>query len=580
MRKEREEAHLYMQVIVGSLDNFRNFEGMDIFPVVSDERTKAAQPKVHRILKSTKLGDFRAMVGTELGIDADLVRPWGLVGRQNHTFRPDTPMDWYDLSMEEAQHKLSIRAPLRIWIETTTRNADGQPDWMSSDLIQQSRNPSQPILLFLKYFDVEKQVLAGHSTLYIDKSKRVSELGPIILERLGWPAGTNVRLYEEIKMDMIEPLKTSNTFQQSELQSGDIVCFQKHVTEAEASEIISKGQYPDVKQFYEYLINRIKVLLWDRNHPEDSNKDFYLELSRKMNYDQVAAKVGEHLGVPPTHLRFSSVLQATGKVRQELKRSSTATLGSMLSSQVGIYGQTAGAVRPDQLAYEVLDISLAELETKKQVKLTWLSEGITKEEVFDVLVPRTGVVRDFIAPLRAKAKFKEEDEPRVRFYEVHSNKVFKELDDDHPVSGFNNFITIYAELTPKEEDDADPAVDRPVYCFHFDKEPTKVHSVPFKFIVKPVCLITEFKHTRKADRTQGEPFKETKERLSRRTGIKGKNFERIKFAVIGRLNLLKPEYLNDGMLRSNHKSALVLTNFQRTSSTKSSLETMPLLWTM
>lgn len=50
----------------------------------------------------------------------------------------------------------------------------------------------------------------------------------------------------------------------------------------------------------------------------------------------------------------------------------------------------------------------------------------------------------------------------------------------------------------------------------------------------------------KADQIQGEPFKETKERLSKRTGIKGKNFERIKFAVIGRLNLLKPDYLNDG----------------------------------
>lgn len=476
-----------MNVIVGNMNNFQNFEGMDIFPVVPDERDKAAQPKVHRILKTTKLGDFRAMIGTEMGIDADLIRPWGLVGRQNHTFRPDTPMDWNDLSMEEAQHKLSSRSPLRLWFETTTRNADGQPDWLSSDVIMQARNPSQPILLFLKYFDVEKQLLTGHSTLYIDKSKRVSEVVPTILERLGWPASTNLRLYEEIKMDMIEPLKTTNTFQQSELQSGDIICFQKHVTEAEATEITNKGQYPDVKQFYDYLINRIKILLWDRNLPEDTSKEFHLELSRKMTYDQVTAKVGEHLGVPPTHLRFSSVLQATGKPRLPfIKRTSNATLSSMLSSQTGIYGQTAGAVRPDQIAYEVLDISLAEMETKKQLKLTWLSEGITKEETFDVLVPRTGTVRDFIGPLRAQAKFQEEDEPRVRFFEVHGNKIFKELDDSHPIASFNEFITIYAELTPKEEDDADPAVDRGIYCFHFEKEPTKVHSVPFKFIVKPV----------------------------------------------------------------------------------------------
>ena len=45
---------------------------------------------------------------------------------------------------------------------------------------------------------------------------------------------------------------------------------------------------------------------------------------------------------------------------------------------------------------------------------------------------------------------------------------------------------------------------------------------------------------------QGEPFSETKKRLSVRTGIKGKNFERIKFGVVRRLQTGKLEYLQDG----------------------------------
>ena len=45
---------------------------------------------------------------------------------------------------------------------------------------------------------------------------------------------------------------------------------------------------------------------------------------------------------------------------------------------------------------------------------------------------------------------------------------------------------------------------------------------------------------------QGEIFKETKERLSKRTGIKGKQFEKIKFAVVPRAMYSNPRYLEDG----------------------------------
>ena len=38
----------------------------------------------------------------------------------------------------------------------------------------------------------------------------------------------------------------------------------------------------------------------------------------------------------------------------------------------------------------------------------------------------------------------------------------------------------------------------------------------------------------------------TKERLSKRTGVKGKQFEKIKFAIVQRSAYSKPIYLNDG----------------------------------
>lgn len=196
-RKEREEAHLYMTLAVGSDENFAAHQGFDIFPPLQTAVTDSpSAPKTYRVLKSTTLADFNRMVATDLNVDPDLVRPWGLVGRQNNTVRPDVPMIWPGITIEEACHKLQAKTPFRIWVEIAKRNADGQPDWIDAQAITNTQSPNKPILLFLKHFDAEKQTLFGQGHVYIGKHKKISELGPIILERMKWPAGINLRLYE------------------------------------------------------------------------------------------------------------------------------------------------------------------------------------------------------------------------------------------------------------------------------------------------------------------------------------------------------------------------------------------------
>lgn len=45
---------------------------------------------------------------------------------------------------------------------------------------------------------------------------------------------------------------------------------------------------------------------------------------------------------------------------------------------------------------------------------------------------------------------------------------------------------------------------------------------------------------------QGEKFIDTKKRLEKRTGLKGKSFEKIKFAIVRRPYSNKVHYLQDG----------------------------------
>lgn len=71
-----------------------------------------------------------------------------------------------------------------------------------------------------------------------------------------------------------------------------------------------------------------------------------------------------------------------------------------------------------------------------------------------------------------------------------------------------------------------------------------------------VWLYTFYLHDNK-----GEKFGDTKKRLEKRTGIKGKSFEKIKFAIARRANYSKPQYLNDGSstLTSDDMDSLKLT---------------------
>ena len=135
---------------------------------------------------------------------------------------------------------------------------------------------------------------------------------------------------------------------------------------------------------------------------------------------------------------------------------------------------------------------------------------------------------DVLPALQKKLNLQDDDIKDVRIYEAHGGKVYKELTDDFNVAGVNEFVVLYAEKIPDEEVNA-AADDRAVYCYHFDKEPTKPHGVPFKFMIKP-----------------SETFKDTRERIGKRTGIKGKNLEKIKFAVVSRTLYSKPRYLEDG----------------------------------
>lgn len=171
------------------------------------------------------------------------------------------------------------------------------------------------------------------------------------------------------------------------------------------------------------------------------------------------------------------------------------------------------------------------------------------QEQFDILVPKTGIVDDIVTSLIKKAQLEDEEKGgRIRVYEIHSNKIHKELPRGYPVKDITEFVNIMLERIPEEEL-AQPNGSQYIYAFHFQGEPNKVHSIPFKFLIVQVSFLSSpLPLSPTTDRFQNEIFSDTKKRLEKRTGIKGKNLEKIKFAIVRRSSYTKPIYLSDGKL--------------------------------
>jgi len=215
-RKEREEAHLYIWARVITEDTFRAHSSTDLTSF--DGRPEdPATARSYRALKAMTVKEFAAVVAKDIGsgIDPRRIRFWCMVNRQNKTIRPDQPVLDEALSLEDVFLKLagSKQPELRLWTEVAEEvTPEGEPIWPSYTLSAPALNgqatplKNDLILLFLKWFDVENQILKGVGHIYISKEKKVEELVAPILKKMGWPerneAGekTQLKLFEVFQL--------------------------------------------------------------------------------------------------------------------------------------------------------------------------------------------------------------------------------------------------------------------------------------------------------------------------------------------------------------------------------------------
>ncbi|CAB5376644.1 unnamed protein product [Rhizophagus irregularis] len=533
-RKEMEERHLYLTVKIVTTEKFKVHQGFDLANF-DDRQYPLSEVYVYKILKSDAYRSFKDFASRNFNIPPERVRFWVFVNRQNRTVRLDAPIPelYINTSMEQICANMTTRRNgMELYMEVADKPIK-RKKWFPT-VPKASR-----IIVFLKYFDPDKQTLEGLGHLYIQKFGKVGDITRVLCEKKEFPPDTPLKIYEEVKPNMIEEMHLEFTFQQSEIQDGDIICFQKALTEREIQEHRSVCRCWNIPHFYESLALRIvvsfKPKLEDRylkpelTYEQVSYSEFDLILNKKWTYDQVSGAVATHLNTDPLKLRFTTAHSTSSTPKSVIKRTTAHTLSEMLQT---VYLSPSAYV----LFYEMLNISIVELETIKFIEVYWLGNAIKDEEAIDLCLPKNAIVNDIKKFLKNEKVTLSSPYSRIRLFEVHHNKIQKEYTGTEPIERIQEHATLYAEEIPHDEIYANQN-DRIIQVYHFTKDPLCLHGIPFKFVIK-----------------NGETLADTKVRLRHRLGMSEIDFLKVNIAIMPGTSYAKSTYLfGDDIILSEMK---------------------------
>ncbi|KAL3625125.1 CSN-associated deubiquitinating enzyme Ubp12 [Castilleja foliolosa] len=520
-RRYKAQAHLYTIIKVARDEDLKEQIGKDIyFDLVDHDKVRS-----FRIQKQTPFNFFKEEVAKEFGIPVQFQRFWLWAKRQNHTYRPNRPLT----RQEEAQTVGALRdvsnkvhnAELKLFLEVE-RGQD-----LPQALPEKNK---EDILLFFKLYDPIKVELRYVGRLFLKSSGKPIEILTKLNELAGFAPDQEIVLFEEIKFEpsvMCDRLDIKATFRFSQIEDGDIICFQKQLLPESEEQI----RFPDVPSFLEYVKNRQVVHFRALDKPKED--EFCLELAKNHTYDDVVERVAQHLGLDdPSKIRLTPHNCYSQQPKPNpIKYRSVDHLLDMLVH----YNQIS-----DILYYEVLDIPLPELQCLKTLKVAF--HHATKDEaiILNIRLPKPSTVGDVLNEIKTKVELSHPDS-ELRLLEVFYHKIYKIFPLQEKIENINDqYWTLRAEEIPEEEKNLGPN-DRLIHVYHFTKESAQ-NQVQVQNFGEPFFLVIH----------EGETLAEVKSRIQKKLQVADEEFSKWKFAF---LSLGRPEYLDE--------SDVVSTRFQR-----------------
>jgi ubiquitin carboxyl-terminal hydrolase 7 len=440
-KKERLEAHLYTVVHVATAADLTQQIGSDrFFDLVSHEKVTSLRIKKEHTLLRLKQDIWR-----KTGVRPAQQRLWMWAKRQNHTFRPDKPLqqDYDDhvamMDVKEDHPPVTgkFQAELRLYLEVVG-SGPFEPPAEDAAAPEEEGWPllhSGELLLFLKFYDPVNESLFFVGTHIAHSSHTLVDLLPVLRAARGLAADQELAVFEEVEFEAnvrFEAIGEGKTLKDSELQSGDIIVFQTlplpQLTKAPlplpapdaemaeqdpamaagASGEIEHEPLIGIQQFFEHVKNRVVVSVHrlppQQQHAQgvrEKERALQLTMDKRWSYDQVTTRIGLALGSDPLKLRLTMHNPYSDLPKpQPLKYRGVDNLLEMLTS----FQKTS-----DIIFFEQLNIPLPKYEAKKSLKISWHNSAAEECKVINLLLDKEATISTALVELAREAPVSPKD---------------------------------------------------------------------------------------------------------------------------------------------------------------------------
>ncbi|ONM37536.1 Ubiquitin carboxyl-terminal hydrolase 13 [Zea mays] len=525
-KKEKAEAHMFTALKVARDFDIKEQIGRHMhFDLVDFDRVNS-----FRAPKNMSINEVKEELSKEFGIPVECQRFWVWAKRQNCTYRPSRPLTSQEETstigvLKDATVAKLPNSEVRLFLEVHFRQ-ENQPiaPW----------NTKEDILLFFKLYDPEKEDLRYVGNFFVKASGKPSDIVERLNQIAGFLSDEDIELYEEIKFEpvvMCVPIESNASFRSSQIDNGDIICYQKHCL----PDSMDRYRYPTVPSFFEYIHNRQIVHFRLLEKPKEEG--FSLELSKCSTYDDVVEKVAKQLRMDdPSKIRLTQHNPSSQQPKPHfIKYRSLNYLSDMLHN----HNQMC-----DILYYDILDIPLPELESMRSLKVAFQNAANHEMSFHIMRLPKSNSLLDLIEDLKSKVEISCND-AEFRFFGVYLHKICKVYQPGDKIDSVNDHGPLYIEEVPEDEKNAGPH-DRLVHVYHFEyNHHIQYFGEPFFFLIR-----------------DGEALSDMKVRIQKRLQVPDEQFLKWKFAHV---TFSKPEYLQDSDIVMNrfHKQRPVYGGWEQ-----------------
>uniref|UniRef100_A0A8D8Y3K7 Ubiquitin carboxyl-terminal hydrolase 7 n=2 Tax=Cacopsylla melanoneura TaxID=428564 RepID=A0A8D8Y3K7_9HEMI len=500
-RKERNEAHLYMNVNVFLEDMFEGYQGADLCD------PDKCIPRLFKVRKNMTLDKLAEEIAKTLGYPVEQIRLWPLQTRQNGTIRPS----YLDVEFNAAKSVIdaSTQSPWPVFVETLSPEEGGEG---KKPTALPPFDKDGEVLFFFKLYEPKRQQMCYLGHAYLHMTESMEKIQELVNSRAGQPLSTRLLPYEEITGTSVRAIhpgaRTLHTALEN-IMDGDILIFQR-------DEDTTDLELPTVKDYFADLATRVEVTFCDKTILNDQG--FTLEVSLKMTYDQMVALVAQHLNTDKKLIQMFKVQAYKDTPGGALPHNYEGTLKDILA--INNKSKT-----PKKIHYQKLSIPVVELINKRPFKISWLGPKQKEDKDITMYVHKDSAVGQFLEEAKKDPAIAPEllgpdngGSGLLRLLEISNQKISADLEHSISMDQLfqSNATTKIHRLEEIPADEVSLDVDELLIpVAHFQKDIHNIFGYPFLLRIK-----------------DNERFSKVKERLAKKLNIQEKEFEKYKFGVI------------------------------------------------